>query len=89
MQKVISSTIDFTESKNDIFYENNNDTDIDSKRSLNNDDKYNSNSESNRDDDDEIKKKNVTNCRSSKLIAITLSSETAATMTMITVIKDS
>ena len=54
MQKVISSTIDFTESKNDIFYDDDNESDIDSKRSLNNDDQYNDNSESNRDDDDEI-----------------------------------
>ena len=59
MQKVISSTKDFTESKNDIFYDDNNDSDTDSKRSLNNDDKYNDNSGSNRDDDDEIEK-NVT-----------------------------
>ena len=74
MQKVISSTIDFTTSKNDIFYDDNNDSDIDSKWSLNNDDKYNDNSESNRDDDDEIEKKLGRNCRSSKLKAITLSS---------------
>ena len=54
MQKVMSNIIEFTASKNDIFYNVKRDSVNDSKRSLNNDDKKNDNSESNRDDDDEI-----------------------------------
>ena len=50
-----SDIVGFIESKNDIFHDENCDSDNDSERSLNNDDKNNDNSESSRDDDDEIK----------------------------------
>ena len=50
----MSTIIEFTASKNDIFYNVKRHSGNDSKRSFNNDVENNENSESNRDDDDEI-----------------------------------